>query len=62
VKDKHCLSKPDGIHRAVGAADIGFHHFKHPRTPKALERFGGIVLVNRSGKSDTWLMFMRFKF
>jgi len=30
VKDKHCLGKLDGVHGAVGAANIAFHHFKQP--------------------------------
>ena len=47
VKDKHCFGELDGIHGTVGAANIVFHHLKHPGTAKALEHFGCIVLVTR---------------
>ena len=45
VKDKHCLSKLDGVHGPVSATNIVLHNFKHPCTTKALEHFGGIMLV-----------------
>ncbi len=47
VKDEHGLSKLDGLHGAVGATNIDFHHLKHASTTTALEHFGRVVFVTR---------------
>jgi len=45
VKDKHRLSKLDGVHGAVSATNIVLDHFKHPSPIKAFQHFGRVVLV-----------------